>query len=116
MGGIREAEKGDESGSNSFLCRPEHGETNPSREICCQSCTTLGNFSCGRVSVTCTVCTLSRRQWEFLKLVAVGATDSQIAVFLYISPHTVRDYFKQLFSYTGLRNRTQLAALALRYL
>ncbi len=45
--------------------------------------------------------TLSQRQWEFLKLVALGATDKQIAHSMFISPHTVRNYFTMLFEYTG---------------
>ncbi len=60
--------------------------------------------------------TLSRRQWEFLKLLVFGMTDKQIAFYLYVSPYTVRNYMTNLFQCTGLHNRTQPALWGKQFL
>lgn len=55
---------------------------------------------------------LSRREQELLNLVALGATDAQIAEQLFISIHTVRSHLDRIRDKTGARRRVELARLA----
>ena len=57
---------------------------------------------------------LSRRQKEILALVAEGATDSEIAQRLCLTPGTVRWYVREILLRMGARCRAHAVALALR--
>ncbi len=56
---------------------------------------------------------LSRRQVEVLRLVAVGANASQIAVELSITEATVRTHVKNILARLGANNRAHAVALAM---
>jgi DNA-binding NarL/FixJ family response regulator len=53
---------------------------------------------------------LTKRQWELLRLVRAGYSNTQIARRLYISPHTVRKHLENIFERLNVTSRT--AALA----
>jgi LuxR family transcriptional regulator of csgAB operon len=55
---------------------------------------------------------LSERQIEILALVAVGATNDEIADRLCISPHTVKTHLYRIFKKINVPNRVQAALWA----
>ncbi|CAB4866580.1 unannotated protein [freshwater metagenome] len=57
---------------------------------------------------------LSARQREVLRLVAAGATNSQIADTLCLSPHTVKGHTTELYRRLRARNRAEAVNLAQR--
>jgi DNA-binding NarL/FixJ family response regulator len=57
---------------------------------------------------------LTARQLEVLRCVAAGMFDREIAADLYISRDTVRTHVQHLLGKLGARNRTHLAAIAVR--
>ena len=59
---------------------------------------------------------LSKREVEVLRLLAEGLTNGEIAARLFISTKTVATHVGNLFAKLGLRNRSEAAALAQRYL
>lgn len=58
---------------------------------------------------------LSVREQEVLERVARGDTNKQVAATLYISENTVNFHMKNILSKLHLKNRTQVAAWALRH-
>ena len=57
---------------------------------------------------------LSPREVEVLRLVASGMTNREIAELLVVSPHTVANHVKHILNKTGLSNRTEATAFAIR--
>jgi len=57
---------------------------------------------------------LSDREWEVLRLIAEGATNKEIAVQLFLSPHTVKDHTRTLYRRLGARNRADAIQRAQR--
>lgn len=57
---------------------------------------------------------LSNREWEVLRLIAQGATNKEIAVQLFLSPHTVKDHTRTLYRRLGARNRAEAIQRAQR--
>ena len=58
---------------------------------------------------------LTDREIEVLRLVAEGATNTEIAVILSISPHTVKSHVIHIFNKLGVNDRTQAAVWATRH-
>jgi DNA-binding NarL/FixJ family response regulator len=50
-----------------------------------------------------------------LRLLAAGKSDREIAAALMVSPKKVRVYVQRIFTKTGVGNRTEAAAYALRH-
>ncbi|HZU59394.1 MAG TPA: response regulator transcription factor [Solirubrobacteraceae bacterium] len=50
---------------------------------------------------------LSAREREILALIATGATNTEIAERLFLSPHTVKEHTSTLYRKLGVRNRAQ---------
>jgi DNA-binding CsgD family transcriptional regulator/ArsR family metal-binding transcriptional regulator len=57
---------------------------------------------------------LTRREIEVLRLVAQGATNTEISDALDISPHTVKSHIIHIFNKLGVNDRTQAAVWAAR--
>jgi DNA-binding CsgD family transcriptional regulator/ArsR family metal-binding transcriptional regulator len=57
---------------------------------------------------------LTRREIEVLRLVAQGATNTEISDALDISPHTVKSHIIHIFNKLGVNDRTQAAVWATR--
>ncbi len=57
---------------------------------------------------------LSARQQEILRLIAGGATNSEIATSLYLSRHTVKQHTSALYRKLGVRNRVHAVQAAQR--
>jgi DNA-binding CsgD family transcriptional regulator len=57
---------------------------------------------------------LTQREREVAKLAIEGRQNSEIAAALALSPETVKQHLRNLFRKTGVRSRTELAALFLR--
>ncbi len=57
---------------------------------------------------------LTDREIEVLRLMAGGATNTEIAVVLSISPHTVKSHVVHIFNKLGVNDRTQAAVWATR--
>jgi PAS domain S-box-containing protein len=57
---------------------------------------------------------LSRREYDVLRLVTEGYTNSQISELLHISPNTVKTHVNGLFNKLGVNDRTQAAVVATR--
>jgi len=57
---------------------------------------------------------LSEREKEVLRLLAVGATNREVAARLYLSPHTVKDYTRAVYRKMNARNRAQAVVRAQR--
>ena len=57
---------------------------------------------------------LTARERELLELVALGLTNQEIAVRMFLSPHTVKDYLSSVLAKFGAANRTELTLLATR--
>ena len=55
---------------------------------------------------------LTVRQVELMRLVAAGYTNAEIAVALYLSPHTVRKHLENIFDRLGVTSRTAAVARA----
>ncbi|MEL6786151.1 MAG: LuxR C-terminal-related transcriptional regulator, partial [Cyanobacteria bacterium J06607_15] len=55
------------------------------------------------------------REKEVLALVAKGASNKEIAQELYISERTVKAHITSILSQLSLRDRTQVAILAIQY-
>ncbi len=53
---------------------------------------------------------LTARERDVARLAARGLTNAEIAGVLFLSPYTVQDYLKQVFTKTGVAGRTELAA------
>jgi DNA-binding CsgD family transcriptional regulator len=53
---------------------------------------------------------LTAREQEVTQLILRGATSTQAALQLKISPHTVNDHLKSIFEKTGSRTRGELSA------
>lgn len=58
---------------------------------------------------------LSPREREILRLLAKGRSNSEIAVHLFLSEGTVRNYVSAIFTKLGVSDRTQAAVIALRH-
>ena len=59
---------------------------------------------------------LSKRELEVLRLVSEGLTNAEIGARLFISPKTAEHHVGRIYSKLQLRNRTELAAYAVRTL
>lgn len=57
---------------------------------------------------------LTDREHEVLKLIATGASNSEIAATLHLSEHTVKTHLSHILAKTGCADRTQAAVLAHR--
>jgi len=57
---------------------------------------------------------LSTREREILALIATGATNTEIAARLFLSPHTVKEHTSALYRKLGVRNRAQAVQRAQR--
>jgi two-component system response regulator DesR len=57
---------------------------------------------------------LSEREREVLDLIAGGATNREIAVQLYLSPHTVKEHTSSLYRKLSVRNRAEAVQKAQR--
>ncbi|HKJ93993.1 MAG TPA: response regulator transcription factor, partial [Gammaproteobacteria bacterium] len=55
---------------------------------------------------------LSGREVEVLRLLAAGRSNREIAVSLFVSPHTVANHVRSILGKTGTANRTEAAAFA----
>jgi DNA-binding NarL/FixJ family response regulator len=58
---------------------------------------------------------LSDREIEVLRLIVAGRTNAEIADELVISEHTVVSHISHIFTKTGVANRAQAAAYAVRH-
>ena len=58
---------------------------------------------------------LSRRERQVARLLLRGLRTGEIAAALHISPHTLRDHVKAVFSKVGVRHRAELMALVAAY-
>lgn len=56
---------------------------------------------------------LSPRQLEIVRLAANGYTNAEIGCELFLSPHTVNDYWRRIYRTLGAVDRTNAVALAL---
>ena len=59
--------------------------------------------------------TLTEREREILALIAIGATNREIAAELYLSPHTVKEHTSSLYRKLGARNRADAVQRAQRF-
>ena len=55
---------------------------------------------------------LTKREMEVLRMVACGATNTEISQILKISPHTVKSHIIHIFNKLGVDDRTQAAVWA----
>jgi DNA-binding CsgD family transcriptional regulator len=55
---------------------------------------------------------LSARQREVAQLLISGLRTDEIAAHLHISPHTLHDHIKAIFTKLGVQGRAELTALA----
>ena len=62
------------------------------------------------------VLTLSPREKEVLQLIATGANNREIAEALHISERTVKNHVSSILGHLQLRDRTQVALLASKFL
>lgn len=53
---------------------------------------------------------LTRREWEIAQLVAIGATNRQIAARLYLSERTAQKHVQHILTKLDLANRSQITA------
>ena len=74
----------------------------------------FGSESAARVDGFCASHGLSPREQEMVRLAMEGLTTVAIADRLGISPHTVRDHFKNLYRKTGASSRSELLGLVSR--
>lgn len=58
---------------------------------------------------------LTEREVEVLKHIALGATNTEIAERLFISPHTVKTHVVHIYAKLGVNDRTQAAVIAARH-
>ena len=59
--------------------------------------------------------TLTHREIEVLRLIAEGATNTEVSEKLFISPHTVKSHVIHIFNKLGVNDRTQAAVWATRH-
>ena len=59
--------------------------------------------------------TLTEREREILALIAIGATNREIAAELHLSPHTVKEHTSSLYRKLGARNRADAVQRAQRF-
>ena len=57
---------------------------------------------------------LTARQWELLRLVAVGLSNADIAQQLFLSEHTVRKHLENIYQRLNVSSRTAAVACAFR--
>lgn len=57
---------------------------------------------------------LSARELEVLRLIAKGLTNQEIAMRLFISPHTVKNHVSRIYQKLGMDDRTKVALWAIR--
>jgi DNA-binding NarL/FixJ family response regulator len=55
---------------------------------------------------------LTARQWELLRLVAVGLSNADIAQQLFLSEHTVRKHLENIYQRLSVSSRTAAVARA----
>jgi len=67
----------------------------------------LGDFSCEPVAI-------SERELEVIKLIAEGYTNNEIAVKLFLSPHTVNTHRKNIMHKLGLNNTAAIVLYAVK--
>jgi DNA-binding CsgD family transcriptional regulator len=53
---------------------------------------------------------LTPREQEIVQLISYGLSTAEIAAHLHLSPHTIRDYLKQVFEKVGVSSRGELVA------
>jgi len=58
---------------------------------------------------------LSSREQEVLKLITEGATNTEIARHLYLSPNTIKTHVRNILNKLGVEHRLQAAVIALRH-
>lgn len=58
---------------------------------------------------------LTGREVEVLKFMAMGATNTEIAEHLFVSPHTVKTHVVHIYEKLGVNDRTQAAVIAARH-
>lgn len=58
---------------------------------------------------------LSSREQEVLKLIMEGATNTEIARRLYVSPNTIKTHVRNILNKLGVEHRLQAAVVALRH-
>jgi len=58
---------------------------------------------------------LSQREREVLKLITEGATNTEIARTLYVSPNTIKTHVRNILNKLGVEHRLQAAVVALRH-
>lgn len=64
-------------------------------------------------TMTKTTPSLTRREWELLRFVALGLRNAEIAERMNISTYTVRNHLSNIFEKLGARSRTHAVALML---
>jgi DNA-binding CsgD family transcriptional regulator/ArsR family metal-binding transcriptional regulator len=94
----------DENGKLKSTISLELGEQSPG-ETAARTVTPAAKLDAG----------LTEREIEVLRLVAEGATNTEIAVILSISPHTVKSHVINIFNKLGVNDRTQAAVWAARH-
>lgn len=58
---------------------------------------------------------LSRRELEVLRLITEGASNTEIARKLYVSPNTIKTHVRNILGKLGVEHRLQAAVVALRH-
>lgn len=58
---------------------------------------------------------LSSREQEVLRLITEGASNTEIARRLYVSPNTIKTHVRNILNKLGVEHRLQAAVVALRH-
>ena len=58
---------------------------------------------------------LSQREIDVLQMLALGSTNAEIGLLLYISPHTVKSHINHIFNKLGVNSRTQASVWATQH-